>query len=206
MFRLRNKSRRCAQLATKASTVLNGRSSGIPTSRNRRLRLQIMRRSLASAWATPRPAACRRLGDLPALSGSAIHDRLARRVPIHFLAREIRLGGHHARDGMREAVVYRGMRLLARTHAFEPVGHVLQRQIVNAHGRKAAFSRQRNELRLSLLVHVGVVLVRSLLFNLLIARAALSTNIDEGGVLAHVARKARRVVAEAGRIAHQKTL
>ena len=36
------------------------------------------------------------------------------------------------------------MRLLTRAHAVEPIRHVSKRQIVDAHGRKAGFTGQKN--------------------------------------------------------------
>lgn len=56
-----------------------------------------------------------------------IEDPLAFAVPMYFSSRPIRLRRHHARYGMGKTVVNGAVRLLARTHACEPIGHVLQR-------------------------------------------------------------------------------
>lgn len=64
-----------------------------------------------------------------------IDYRLGTAFPVKLLAGPIRLGGHHARDGMSESILDCAMRLLAATHAFEPVGHMPERQIINLHRR-----------------------------------------------------------------------
>ena len=46
--------------------------------------------------------------------------------------------------------------------------------------------------------------MRALLFDQLIPRAALAAKVDEGCVLAHVARESRSIIPKARRIAHQK--
>ena len=105
---------------------------------------------------------------------------------------------------MGEAVVHRGMRLLARPHALEPIRHMFERAIIDAHGRQFSLTGKQNVFRLSLGVDVVVVLVRTLLFYKLIARAALISDVKQCGVLAHVAVESRSVVSKAGRVADQK--
>src|SRR5256885_14549008 len=55
------------------------------------------------------------------------------------------------------------------------------------------------------LIDIRIVLVRSFFFDQLIARAALAAYVRERRLLAHVAGESGRVVAEAGRVADQKT-
>ena len=94
----------------------------------------------------------------------------------------------------------------ARAQALEPVGHVLERQVVDAHRRQLGLARQQHVLRGALGVDVGVALVVALLLDELVARAALAADVHERRLLAHVAREAGRVVAEARRVAHEEAL
>src|SRR4029077_9897085 len=107
---------------------------------------------------------------------------------------------------MRESVLHSAMRLLARAYALEPVGHMPQRSVIDAHGRELRLTGKQNVLRGSIFVDVGVVLVVSIFFGQLIAWAAFAADIGECRFLAHVASEAGRVVAEAGRVADQKAL
>jgi hypothetical protein len=75
--------------------------------------------------------------------GRAIDNGLAGSVPILFLAGRVSLGCHHAGHRVRESVLHRAIRLLPRAHALEPIGHVSQRQVIDAHGRQFSFSGKR---------------------------------------------------------------
>src|ERR1700730_11601006 len=107
---------------------------------------------------------------------------------------------------MGETVVNSAMRLLAGAHALEPVGRMLQCQITHAHWRKLRFTGQENVFRRPFFVDVGIVFVITLLLHQAVARTALAAVVDERGLLAHVAREGRSVVAKTGGVADQKSL
>src|SRR6185503_20957242 len=109
---------------------------------------------------------------------SPIGERLSGRVPILLPARPVRLCNHHASDRVSKALAHCAMRLLARTHAFEPVCHVAKCQVVNAHWRERGFARQQHVFRSPLLVDIWIVFVRALLFDQLIPRAALAAKVE----------------------------
>src|SRR5215469_10151527 len=108
---------------------------------------------------------------------------------------------------MGESIVHRTMRLLARSHALEPVRHVPKRQVIDAHRRKLVFGLpgKQNILRSPGSVDIRVVFVRALFLDQLIPRAALASDVDERSLLTHVAGETGSVIAEAGRVADQKT-
>jgi hypothetical protein len=76
---------------------------------------------------------------------------------------------------MRKALMYGAMRPLTRAHAVEPVPHVFEREVVNAHGRDFRLARRQNVAGTPALVDVRVVLVGAFFFDQLITRAALAT-------------------------------
>lgn len=92
--------------------------------------------------------------------------------------------------------MYSAMRLLAGAHAVEPIRHVSKRQIVNAHGRKFRFAREKNIFRGPLFIDVGIILVRPYFLNHLIPRAALSSYVDKRRLLPHIARESLTIVAK----------
>src|SRR5215472_1277891 len=108
------------------------------------------------------------LGRRPCLRKLArlvVGERFCLRIPKNLFSGEVRLSGHHASDGVCETSVYRCVRLLARAHAIEPVTHVFETEIVNAHGGDAFFPRQRDESRFSLSVDVSIIFVRAFFLN-----------------------------------------
>src|SRR5216110_1676110 len=107
---------------------------------------------------------------------------------------------------MREAVINGAVWLLTRAHALKPVRHVLERAVIDAHRRQFRLAGKKNVLRLPLGIDTVVLLVIALLFDQLIARAALAANIEKRGILAHIAREPGRVVTKAGRVAHKEAL
>ena len=80
---------------------------------------------------------------------------------------------------MRESVLHCAIGLLPRAHAFEPIGHVSQRQVIDAHGRKLGFPREKNVFRGSRLVDVGVVLMIPFLFDQLVSWTAFASNVHQ---------------------------
>src|SRR6478609_1097311 len=106
---------------------------------------------------------------------------------------------------MREPVFYGAVRILPRPQAVEPVGHVLERAVVDAHGRQSGFSGEQQVFRLALLIYVGVLLVGSFFFNQFISRAALAANVDQRRLLSHVTGEAGSVVSKAGRVTDEKS-
>src|SRR5512136_2554171 len=102
---------------------------------------------------------------------------------------------------MGEAFLDRAVGRLARTQAVEPVGHVLGGAVVDSHRRRLGFAGKEEVLRLALPVDVGVALVGALLLDYLVAGAALAADVDQSGLLPHVAGETRGVVAEARRVA-----
>ena len=105
---------------------------------------------------------------------------------------------------MRESVLDRSVGLLAAAKALKPVGHVVKVFVAHARGRKPGVSGKRDIFLRALFVDVGIVLVVSLFLDQLVPRAALAADVNQRGLLSHVARKAVRIVAEAGRVARQK--
>jgi hypothetical protein len=61
-----------------------------------------------------------------------VHDLLVHGIPIKAFAGPIRLGRHDADDGMREAMIYGGIGLLARLHRLQPIHEVADVVIVRA--------------------------------------------------------------------------
>src|SRR6202041_3073184 len=69
-------------------------------------------------------------------------------IPVKFLARPVRLRRHDAGDRMSEAIVHGRDGLLPRTHALEPVRHVLDGHVIDGHRRQFLVARQLNVSRL----------------------------------------------------------
>ena len=86
-----------------------------------------------------------------------IKDRLRGGFPINLFAGPVSLGGHHACDGMSKSILDCATRLLAATQAFEPVGHVPERQIINPGRRQRSFTRQQKVFFSSLFLATGII-------------------------------------------------
>src|SRR5512146_2610793 len=98
------------------------------------------------------------------------------------------------------------MWLLAGTHALEPVGRMLQRQVAHAHGWKLGFAGRENVFRRPLLINVRIVFVVPFLLHQTVARAAFTAMVEKRCFFAHVASEGRGIVAKAGGKADQKAL
>ena len=66
---------------------------------------------------------------------------------------------------MRESFMHSRVGLLARTHAFKPIRHVLRGQVVNAERRQFGLTRQKHNFGFPFPVNVRVVFVRAFLFD-----------------------------------------
>src|SRR5208283_872015 len=107
---------------------------------------------------------------------------------------------------MAEAGVNGGNGLLAGTNAGKPIGHVAGCHVIDTHGRNARVVWQQQVTRFALLVNIGVVFVIAIFVDDLVAGTTFVANIHERGLLAHVAGGTRRIVAEAGGVAHEEAL
>ena len=131
-----------------------------------------------------------------------IFDAFRGCVPIQLPSLAIGARGHNHGHRMREAVAHGCIGLLPAAETIEPVGHVRQvivadecrRQIGVAGYRHISFGA----------VQERIVFVGAFLFHQLPPLAALASDIDQRGLLAHDAREAVAIVAEAGGIADQE--
>src|SRR6185437_9880455 len=99
---------------------------------------------------------------------------------------------------MGQAVVHGAMRLLTRTHAFEPVRRVFQRQITLAHWRELGLTGQQNIFRWPYFVYIRIIFVVPLFLDHAIAWAAFATVVEERRLFPHETCERRRIIAKAG--------
>src|SRR5260221_2935676 len=99
---------------------------------------------------------------------------LAGGIPVLLFSGPVGLRGHHVCHRMRDPILHGAMWLLARAHALETVGHMLQRAVIDAHWRQLRLTRTQDILGGPLLVDFRIAHGVALLFGHLIARTAFA--------------------------------
>src|SRR5207253_8282746 len=90
-------------------------------------------------------------------------------LPILFFASPIRFGCHHAGNRLRESIVHRGYWLLPAANALDPIGHMLDRQVVDGHRRQFLFAWAQEVFSSASFVDIRTFFVIAFFFDQLIA-------------------------------------